>query len=238
MRPSGASASDCWSIRSVKYGCIRTRSHSPAPSGPGLSQIEFDTPSRPKSWTSPARRSVVHLVRRQPELRAAAPAASSATAPRVAERVRRLEVDEVGDRLERGVELRRPSDTTVSAGSASITASQVATESSSSKIFSASVAHDATSAGSNCCPARARASSRRRVDPAGCDGRPRRTRRAGRCARHRDRLAGEARRASPGRPSARTTPPSASSTASGSPSCSPSWRASGRGCSIMPSRSR
>ena len=37
---------------------MRTRSHSPAPSGPGLSQIEFDTPSRPRPWTSPARRSV------------------------------------------------------------------------------------------------------------------------------------------------------------------------------------
>ena len=58
ISPSGASAADWCSIRSVRYGCIRTRSHSPAPSGPGLSQIEFETPSRPKPCTSPARRSV------------------------------------------------------------------------------------------------------------------------------------------------------------------------------------
>ena len=40
---------------------MRTRSHSPAPSGPGLSQIAFDTPSRPKPCTRPARRSVLHV---------------------------------------------------------------------------------------------------------------------------------------------------------------------------------
>ena len=40
----------------VRYGCRRTRSHSPAPSGPRLSQIAFETPSRPKPWTRPARR--------------------------------------------------------------------------------------------------------------------------------------------------------------------------------------
>ena len=48
---------------------MRTRSHSPAPSGPRLSQMEFDTPSRPSPWTSPARRSVDQVARRQ--LRAA-----------------------------------------------------------------------------------------------------------------------------------------------------------------------
>ena len=60
---------DWCSMRSVRYGCMRTRSHSPAPSGPGLSQIEFDTPSRPKPCTRPARRSVRTSPRRQPELR-------------------------------------------------------------------------------------------------------------------------------------------------------------------------
>ena len=80
IRASGASVTDCWSIRSVKYGCSRTRSHSPAPSGPGLSQIEFETPRRPKSWTSPARYSVSTSPGWRPSWRPAA-AASSATAP-------------------------------------------------------------------------------------------------------------------------------------------------------------
>ena len=81
-------------MRSVRYGAIRTRSHSPGPSGPGLSQIALETPSRPRSWTSAARRSVrasssgrpSRLRRRRRELRDRA---------RVPERVRRLEVDEV-----------------------------------------------------------------------------------------------------------------------------------------------
>lgn len=41
--PSGASQRECCSIRSVRYGCIRTRSRSPAPSGPGqLSQLTVE----------------------------------------------------------------------------------------------------------------------------------------------------------------------------------------------------
>ena len=91
-------------MRSVRYGCIRTRSHSPAPSGPRLSQIAFETPSRPKSCTSPrgaASASPLAAARAAP----AASAASSATALRVAERVRRLQVDEVRDREQRRVEL-------------------------------------------------------------------------------------------------------------------------------------
>ena len=58
---------------------MRTRSHSPAPSGPGLSQIAFETPSRPRSCTSPARRSVRTSPSPSPTC-AAASAASSATA--------------------------------------------------------------------------------------------------------------------------------------------------------------
>src|SRR5215469_11990588 len=54
---------------------MRTRSHSPAPSGPRLSQIEFDTPSRPSPWTSPDRRSVIR-----------SPGASSSCAPAAAAR--------------------------------------------------------------------------------------------------------------------------------------------------------
>ena len=62
----------------MRYGCSRTRSHSPAPSGPRLSQIAFETPSRPRSCTSPARRSVVSSS--GSPCSTAARAASSATA--------------------------------------------------------------------------------------------------------------------------------------------------------------
>ena len=33
----------------ARYGCMRRRSHSPGPSAAGSSQIEFDTPSRPRA---------------------------------------------------------------------------------------------------------------------------------------------------------------------------------------------
>ena len=58
---AGASAAEDASIRSVRYGCIRTRSSFPdGVSGPlGLSQMLLGTPSLPRSWTSAARRSCV-----------------------------------------------------------------------------------------------------------------------------------------------------------------------------------
>ena len=90
-------------MRSVRYGCRRTRSHSPGPSGPRLSQIAFETPSRPKSCTRPARRSVAPRAR---AARAARPLGGElGDGARVAERVRRLQVDEVRDRQQRRVEL-------------------------------------------------------------------------------------------------------------------------------------
>src|SRR5436190_741477 len=42
------------STRSVNWGCARTLSHSPTSSGPGLSQIAFETLTRPMSWSQPA----------------------------------------------------------------------------------------------------------------------------------------------------------------------------------------
>ena len=91
-------------MRSVKYGCSRTRSISPGVSGPRLSQIAFDTPSRPRSWTSPARRSVLSSESGSPRSRAAAPARSAT--PREWPIVYgRLQVDEVADRVECCVEL-------------------------------------------------------------------------------------------------------------------------------------
>ena len=43
-------------------------------SRPGLSQIAVDTPTRPRSWISPARRRVVRIVAGRPETRAASAA--------------------------------------------------------------------------------------------------------------------------------------------------------------------
>ena len=56
---------------------MRMRSHSPALSGPGRSQIAFDTPSRPKPCTSPARRSISTSSPGSPSLRPASPARSA-----------------------------------------------------------------------------------------------------------------------------------------------------------------
>ena len=58
--PSGARVGDDARIRSVRYGCSRTRSNSAGVNAPGLSHIAFDTPRRPRSCTKPARRSRLH----------------------------------------------------------------------------------------------------------------------------------------------------------------------------------
>jgi hypothetical protein len=57
MTPSGARPAENDSIRSVRYGCSRTRSSSGRVKLAGLSQTAFDTPRRPMSWTNAARRS-------------------------------------------------------------------------------------------------------------------------------------------------------------------------------------
>ena len=103
---------------------MRIRSHSPAPSGPGLSQIAFETPRRPRSCTRPARRSVSTSAAGRPSTRPRVRGELGDRA-RVPERVGRLEVDEVGDGRQRGVERRRPCSRRRSAGSAATTASQV-----------------------------------------------------------------------------------------------------------------
>ena len=82
-RRAARAAGDCWSMRSVRYGCSRTRSHSPAPSGPGLSQIAFETPSRPRSCTSPARRSVTASPSAGPAARARRELATAPACPSV-----------------------------------------------------------------------------------------------------------------------------------------------------------
>ena len=69
----------------------------------------------------------------------------------VPERVRRLQVDEVGDRQQRRVELVADS-TTASAGSAPITASQVSAVSSPDSSISAWASNSSARSGSNCLP--------------------------------------------------------------------------------------
>ena len=120
----------------MRYGCIRTRSHSPAPSGPRLSQMAFDTPRRPRPWTSPGPPERPDLGLRSAPALAPAAAASSETARAWPSVYGRLEVDEVGDGQQRRVELRL-AEATPSAGSAPITASQVLPASSPSRIVSA-----------------------------------------------------------------------------------------------------
>ena len=69
-----------------------------------MSQIALDTPSRPKPCTRPARRSARTSSTSSPS---SAPAAGGQLGhgPGVTERVGRLQVDEVGDGQQRGVEL-------------------------------------------------------------------------------------------------------------------------------------
>ena len=83
---------------------MRTRSHSPALSGPGRSQIEFETPSRPKPCTSPARRSIWTSPGDSPRRRPAS-CGQVGDCDRMAESERRLQVDEIRDGGQRAVQL-------------------------------------------------------------------------------------------------------------------------------------
>ena len=103
-RPSGASASDWRSIRSVRYGCSRTRSHSPAPSGAGLVPDRVRDAEPAEAVHQPGAAQRAQLSSGGSPSRAPAAAASSATARAWPSDVRRLQVDEVRDRQQRGVE--------------------------------------------------------------------------------------------------------------------------------------
>ena len=181
IAPSGASAADWCSMRSVRYGCMRTRSHSPAPSGPRLSQIAFDTPSRPKSCTSPARRSVRTSPSGEPELRRRPP--RRARRPRASGRACTATSGRRSSRSPRAPRrTARPRARRASAGSASITASQVPTASRPSRIASGVGADERGERRvellARALAARAPSPRRRRRRGA----RPRRTRRAARSA--------------------------------------------------------
>ena len=136
---------------------MRTRSHSPALSGPGRSQIEFDTPSRPKPCTSPARRSVSTCSGGNPSS-AAGLLRQVSDRDRMTQGERRLQVHEVRDGRQRAVELLRRQrygqrglggDHGLPRGTASRPPR-----------ISSGLAHSsAARAGSNCLPARLRASA-------------------------------------------------------------------------------
>ena len=201
---------------------MRTRSHSPAPSGPGLSQMALETPRRPRPWTSPARRRVATSTSASPSCSPAA-AARSATAASMAERVGRLQVDEVGDRLAvpasncSGVQVhaeRRlgPDDRVPRLGGVEP----------GRRCVGASAHSRAESSGSNCEPARLSASAMAASHAADAVGDLDELGELRQPRRDRDRVAAAVRRASPCRPTARTRRRPPSCTASGSPSCSAS----------------
>ena len=156
ISPSGASAADWCSIRSVRYGYIRTRSHSPALSGPGRSQIEFDTPSRPKPCTSPARRSSGTSAGGSPSRPPASPAriATAAEWPS-------MNGDFRSTKFAMAVSARSSSAAdrqTASSGSAPMTAGHAGIMSRPPNMSGARSHSSAASAGSNCRPDRRRAS--------------------------------------------------------------------------------
>ena len=96
-----------WSMRSVRYGCMRTRSHSPAAERSALVPDRVRDAEPAEVVDQPGAPERARLGRRQPELGAGG-RGEVADRPRVPQRVRRLQVDEVGDRQQGRVEAARP----------------------------------------------------------------------------------------------------------------------------------
>ena len=207
------------------------------PSGPGLSQIEFDTPSRPRPCTRPGPAQRASLV---------AGAARAGGRPRgeichgagVPERVRRLQVDEVATPASAASNWSPRQHARPARARPSMTASQVAAVSRPPRISSASRAQQRGQrrvelrAAHACAPASVAASvppdAVRDLDELGQLRDPR---------RDRDTVARQLPR--PALPVPLLVgAPTASSTASGNPSCAASVRASAACCAIIPSRSR
>src|SRR5882724_11418063 len=94
LTPSGANAGDDASVRSVRYGCIRTRSVSERLSSVALSQMVHEAGAAYD----------VRIPGREADS-AGCVAGEVGHAPRVPEGVGRLHVGEVGERLERSVEV-------------------------------------------------------------------------------------------------------------------------------------
>ena len=230
---------DWWSMRSVRYGCRRTRSHSPRAERPGLVPDRVRD-SRAARGRARARRAAASARRASASpSRCPASAARSATALRVTERVRRLQVDEVRDRDAAPRRSCSPASTTASAGSASITASQVPTVVEPGQDHLAVVAHQSRhSAGSNCLPRRSRASSRAASTPPDAVGHLGVLGQLRQPGRHRHVVAARARPASPCRPTARRPRRAPRPPRPAGSSCSASDAAMAAWWSIMPSTSR
>ena len=185
-------------------------------------------PSRPRSWTKPARRIVV-VELGQPVLDGRA-RGELGDRVRVAEHVRRLQVDEVRDREQRGVEAARPRSVTASAGSASITASHVTTASRPERSSARLGVDDVAERGIELAAAPLPHERPRGLDAADAVRDLDELAELREPRRERDRLARRARRASPCRPTSRRRRRARRAPRAGSSSCSPSARAIAAWC--------
>src|SRR6185312_4421292 len=134
---------------------MRTRSASTSVSSPGLSQIVLGMPSRPRSWTRPARRTVWASASESPRCRAAA-SARSATArewPMVYGDFRSMKAATAPNVVSNSAsESQMPGP-----GSAAMTMSQLEDGTGSPRISAAYRQNNSTSSGANCVPLRRRA---------------------------------------------------------------------------------
>ena len=144
-------------MRSVRYGCSRTRSASAWPSGPRLSQMLFGTPSRPRSWTSPARR--IWPAAGSPSPYAVAACMARSATPREWPRVYRDFTSAKSAIASSAESNASPVSRIPSAGSALSTASQLLASSSPANRDAAHLANTSTISGSNCVPRRCLATS-------------------------------------------------------------------------------
>src|SRR6202171_2086182 len=151
----GARLSDRAKMRPLRYGWSRTRSNSAAVSVPGLSQTAFETPTRPRRCTNPARRTSVWSSAGNPWPRAAA-AASSAT-PRECPMVYGDLTSTKSAIASKAASNSEPDSHAPNPGSSAITAPQVVTASNSANTSEAARQNTSTMAGSNCVPLRSRA---------------------------------------------------------------------------------
>ena len=190
-----------------------------------MSQIAFETPSRPKPCTSPARRSVADLLGRQPELVGRPPPPGRRPRARGRAMYGDLRSTKFAIAQQRGVELlagqhdgerrlgvdhRIPGPDRVQAGEDHLGLVRTISR---------------ASAGSNCVPRAPRASAFAAVDAADAVGDLDELGELRDPRRDRTLLALQLARPARARPTARTRRRAPSSTCCGSPSCSPSVRA-------------
>ena len=179
--------------------------------------MPFETPSRPKPWTSPARRSAPTVRRVESEL-GPGRGGQVGDGAGVAERVRRLEVDEVGDRQQTPSRTRRRTGARSAPARRRSPPSRSRSRRGRRRCRPPRTRGTPTSAGSNWVPDRALGPApwpRRRPAPGGP---PRCTRPARRVGRRWGCRRPPASRANPCRPTARRRTPRAVHTVSANPS--------------------